>query len=82
MERDIVLCPSKEENGKQCGFELISRFKRCPICEVRVEQAWFQSGKLSAIFLFYFKSRFKLTVNLRHILKIVPCKLTEILIKF
>uniref|UniRef100_K1RKF6 Uncharacterized protein n=1 Tax=Magallana gigas TaxID=29159 RepID=K1RKF6_MAGGI len=38
-----VLCPSKAANGKQCGFELISLYKRCPICEVRVDQAWFQS---------------------------------------
>lgn len=50
MEREIVLCPSKAANGKQCGFGLISLYKRCPICEVRVDQAWFQSGKLSAIF--------------------------------
>lgn len=50
MERETVLCPSKAANGKQCGFELIPLYKRCPICEVRVDQAWFQSGKLLAIF--------------------------------
>lgn len=42
MEKEIVLCPSKEANGEQCGYELLSKFKRCPMCEVRVDKAWFQ----------------------------------------
>lgn len=45
MEKEIVLCPSKETNGEQCGYELLSKFKRCPMCEVRVDKAWFQCGK-------------------------------------
>lgn len=42
MEKEKILCPSKDSNGEQCGYELLSKFKRCPMCEVQVDKAWFQ----------------------------------------
>lgn len=45
MEKEKILCPSKDSNGEQCGYELLSKFKRCPMCEVQVDKAWFQYGR-------------------------------------
>lgn len=42
METETTLCPSKKEDGDQCGFELTFGFKWCPECGARVSPAWFQ----------------------------------------
>lgn len=42
MESEKALCPSKKEDGDQCGFELAFSFKWCPECGARVRPAWFQ----------------------------------------
>jgi hypothetical protein len=40
----IVKCPTKNEDGSRCDFTLQSIFKVCPICEKKVDPAWFRES--------------------------------------
>ena len=65
MENLEVLCPNINDEGKTCEQKLLSKFKVCPMCEVKVDPAWFPKGNVYDLFIHSRKQK-TLFINTLH----------------